>query len=429
MSMNFFIYLLFIKKLCLFCTICQCKNKNVYFAYSYTEKNSNERNYIMKKIFAFFLVLITALLPVYSARADIEAAVSGVNLELSGESACLMEASTGEILYEQNPDEHLEPASVTKIMSLLLICEALDDGSLTLSDMVTGSDKASSMGGSQIWLEPGEQMSVDDMVKAMVVVSANDCTVAMAEHLAGSEEAFVARMNKKAAELGMANTNFVNSTGLPIENHYTTARDIALMTRELLKHEVILNYTGIWMDSLRNGEMGLSNTNKLIRFYPGANGMKTGYTDSAKYCLSATAKREKLQLIAVVMKAPSSDERFSDAKKLLDFGFANFSLYSTDVSYLPNIKITGGVKKSTELCCDTSEILVAKGREGQIVPYVELPEKIKAPVNKGDIVGTITYKIGEETVAKVDITAAESVKRAGFLDIIKEIFYRTVSLS
>jgi len=383
----------------------------------------------MKRISALLTVLCMVCLHVYAARADIAAAVSGVNLELSGESACLMEASTGEILYEQNPDERLEPASVTKIMSLLLICEALNDGTLSLSDMVTGSDKASSMGGSQIWLEAGEQMSVDDMLKAMVVVSANDCTVAMAEHLAGSEEAFVSRMNKKAAELGMVNTNFVNSTGLPIENHYTTARDIALMTRELLKHEVIFNYTGIWMDSLRNGQMGLSNTNKLIRFYPGANGMKTGYTDSAKYCLSATAKRDDMQLVAVVMKAPSSDERFADAKKLLDFGFANFSLYSTDVSYLPDIKITGGVKKSAELCCDTSEILVAKGREGQIVPYVELPDKIKAPVNKGDIVGTITYKIGDETVAKVDITAAESVKKAGFLDIFKEIFYRTVSLS
>lgn len=366
---------------------------------------------------------------VCAARTDIAAAVSGVNLELSGESACLMEASTGEVLYEQNLDERLEPASVTKIMSLLLICEALDDGTLSLSDTVTGSDKASSMGGSQIWLEPGEQMSVDDMIKAMVVVSANDCTVAMAEHLAGSEEAFVSRMNKKASELGMVNTNFVNSTGLPVENHHTTARDIALMTRELLKHEVILNYTGIWMDSVRNGEMGLSNTNKLIRFYPGANGMKTGYTDSAKYCLSATAKRDNMQLIAVVMKSPSSDERFADAKKLLDFGFANFSLYSTDVSYLPDIKITGGVKESATLCCDASEILVAKGREGRIVPYVNLPEKIKAPVTKGDTVGTITYKIDGETVASVDITAAESVKRAGFFDIFREIFYRTVSLS
>ena len=257
------------------------------------------------------------------------------------------------------------------------------------------------------------------------------CLCETDKHIAmcGSVEAFVEKMNSRAKELGMNDTHFMNCNGLDAEGHYSTAHDIALMSRELMRHNDIFKYTGIWMDSLRNGQMGLSNTNKLIRFYPGANGMKTGYTDSAKYCLSATAKRDDMQLVAVVMKAPSSDERFADAKKLLDFGFANFSLYSTDVSYLPDIKITGGVKKSAELCCDTSEILVAKGREGQIVPYVELPEKIKAPVNKGDIVGTITYKIGDETVAKVDITAAESVKRAGFLDIFKEIFYRTVSLS
>jgi D-alanyl-D-alanine carboxypeptidase (penicillin-binding protein 5/6) len=250
----------------------------------------------------------------------------------------------------------------------------------------------------------------------------------MAEHLAGSEEAFVARMNKKAAELGMVNTNFVNSTGLPVENHYTTARDIAIMTRELLKHPIILDYTCIWMDTLRNGEMGLSNTNKLVRFYPGANGMKTGYTDSAKYCLSATAKRDKLQLIAVVMKASSSDERFSDAKKLLDFGFANFSVYSADVSHLPKLSVTGGVKENVDLSCKTSDILVAKGREGQIVPYVELPEKIKAPVNEGDVVGRILYKIGDEVVTEVEIVSAQSVKRAGFTDILRNIFHKTASL-
>ncbi len=388
-----------------------------------------EREYVMKKILVLFLIVITLAFPALAARNDIAAVSSGVELALTGESACLMEASTGEVVYEKNADEKLEPASVTKIMSLLLICEALDNGTLTLTDMVTGSDKASSMGGSQIWLESGEQMSVNDMIKAMVVVSANDCTVAMAEHLAGSEEAFVSRMNKKASELGMVNTNFVNSTGLPVENHYTTARDIAIMTRELLTHPIILDYTCIWMDTLRNGEMGLSNTNKLVRFYPGANGMKTGYTDSAKYCLSATAKRDKLQLIAVVMKAPTSDERFSDAKKLLDFGFANFSVYSTGNVELPDIKVGGGVKQSVKTECSTSDILVAKGRESQIVPFAEIPDKIKAPVNKGDVVGRIVYKIGEEMVAEVEITAAETVKRAGFFDITKSIFYKTVCLS
>ena len=383
----------------------------------------------MKRIFTLLLALIMLTFPVFGARADIAAVSSGVNLELTSESACLMEASTGEIMYEQNPDERLEPASVTKIMTLLLICEALDNGSLSLTDTVTGSEKASSMGGSQIWLEAGEQMTVSDMIKAMAVVSANDCTVAMAEHIAGSEEAFAARMNKRAAELGMVNTNFVNATGLPVENHYTCAKDIAIMTRELLKHPVILDYTCIWMDTLRNGAMGLTNTNKLIRFYPGANGMKTGYTDSARFCLSATAKRDKLQLISVVMKAPTSDERFSDAKKLLDYGFANFSVFSAEPSELPCPLVTGGVKRSVSLKCDTKDILVAKGRVGQIIPVTEIPEKIKAPVNEGDVVGRIYYKIGDETVASVEIKAAETVKKAGFFDIFKEIFHKTASLA
>ena len=340
-----------------------------------------------------------------------------------------MEASTGEVIYEQNADEHLEPASVTKVMSLLLICEALDEGILSLDDPVTGSEHAASMGGSQIWLEVGEQLTVDEMLKAMAVVSANDCTVAMAEHLAGSEEAFVVRMNKRAGELGMTNTNFVNCTGLPVENHYTTARDIAIMTRELLKHEVILNYTNIWMDSLRGGAMGLSNTNKLIRFYPGANGMKTGYTDTAKYCLSATAKRDKLQLIAAVMKAPTSDERFQDAKKLLDFGFANFSVYSTEVTELPELRVKGGVTPYVPLGYSTKEILVAKGREKQIQAVTELPDSLTAPIAAGEVVGKILYQIDGETVAQVDIVTAEAVRRMGFMDVLRGIARGSLLLS
>ena len=386
----------------------------------------------MKKRKILTLILVLAFMfgaiPTFAARTDIAAVSSGVSLDLSSKSACLMEASTGEIIYEQNPDEKLEPASVTKIMSLLLIFEAIDEGVLKMDDLVTGSDKAASMGGSQIWLEVGEQISVNEMIKAMVVVSANDCTVAMAEHIAGSEEAFVDRMNKRAAELGMANTNFVNSTGLPIENHYTTARDIAIMTRELLKHELILNYTNIWMDSLRGGEMGLSNTNKLIRFYPGANGMKTGDTDSAKYCLSATAKRDKLQLIAVTMKAPTSDARFQDAKKLLDFGFANFSLYTSEISELPELRVKGGVKKYVGLECQAQEILVAKGKEKMIETYINLPENLEAPVKCGDVVGKLIFKIGEEVVAEREITAGEDVRKMEFGDILKNLFNHTVCL-
>lgn len=353
-----------------------------------------------------------------AARTDIAAVSSGVELALSSESACLMEYTTGEVLYEKNADERLEPASVTKIMPLLLICEALDEGSLTLTDMVTGSEKAASMGGSQIWLEAGEQMSVSDMLKAMTVVSANDCTVAMAEHLAGSEEAFVERMNQRAAELGMANTHFANATGLPVENHYTTARDIARMTRALLSHPVIFEYTGIWMDSLRGGEMGLVNTNKLVRFYPGANGMKTGYTDSAKYCLSATAKRDKLQLIAAVMKAATSDERFADAKRLLDFGFSNFSVYETTASPLPKLYVRGGLQPEVALSYGSEEILIAKGREKLLELVTELPESIAAPVKAGEVVGKVRYEIAGETVAEVDIVTAQEVQRMGFWDIL-----------
>lgn len=357
-------------------------------------------------------------LPICAARTDIAAVSSGVELALSGESACLMEYATGEVLYEKNADERLEPASVTKIMPLLLICEALDEGALTLTDMVTGSEKAASMGGSQIWLEAGEQMSVSDMLKAMTVVSANDCTVAMAEHLAGTEEAFVERMNRRATELGMENTHFSNATGLPIENHYTTARDIARMTRALLSHPVIFEYTGIWMDSLRGGEMGLVNTNKLVRFYPGANGMKTGYTDSAKYCLSATAKCDRLQLIAAVMKAATSDERFADAKRLLDFGFSNFSVYETAVSPLPELYVRAGLQPSVPLSYGSKEILIAKGREKQLEMVTELPESIEAPVRAGEVVGKVRYEIAGETVAEVDVVTAQEVHRMGFWDVL-----------
>ena len=360
-----------------------------------------------------------------AARTDIAAVSTGVSLSLSASSACLMENTTGEVIYEKNADEPLEPASVTKIMPLLLICEALDEGRITPEELVTGSEHAASMGGSQIWLEVGEQMSVSDMLKAMTVVSANDCTVAMAEHLAGSEDAFVTRMNERAAELGMTGTHFVNATGLPAEGHYTTARDIALMTRELLKHERIFEYTTIWMDSLRGGAMGLTNTNKLVRFYPGANGMKTGYTDSAKYCLSASAKRDKLQLIAAVMKAPTSDERFADAKKLLDFGFANFSVYETGETELPSLPIKGGICANMPLVCGASEILVAKGREKQIETVLELPEYLCAPLTQGETVGRITYQIGGETIAETEIVCAESVRRMNFWDVVQGILAGT----
>lgn len=383
----------------------------------------------MKKIFAVLLAAVFACIPSFAERSDIEAVSAGVDLALSSESAVLVESLTGETVYSKNPDEKLEPASVTKVMTLLLVCEALDGGIISLDDTVTASQNASSMGGSQIWLETGEQMSADDMIKAITVVSANDCAVAMAEHIAGSEEAFVSRMNERAEELGMNNTHFSNCTGLPAPEHYTTASDIAVMTRELLGHEIILNYTNIWMDSLRGGKTELSNTNRLIRFYPGANGMKTGYTDSAKYCLSATAKRNNLQLIAVVMKAPSSSERFEDAKKLLDFGFANFSVYSAPVRRIPKIKVGGGTADSVGAESAGVEILTAKGREKLITEETVLPKKLKAPIEKGSEIGKTVYRLNGEIVAEVPIRASEEVRRAGFIDIVNEIFRRTMTFS
>lgn len=376
----------------------------------------------LKKVLVIVVCIsLFAGFSVSGARNDLAVVSEGVSLALSSQSYLLMEASTGEIMYEHNSREHLEPASVTKVMSLLLVCEALEEEIISLEDMVTGSEKAASMGGSQIWLENGESLSVNDMLKAMVVVSANDCTVAMAEHLAGSEEAFVERMNKRAKELGMNDTNFVNATGLPAENHYTCANDIALMTCELLKHDVIFNYTNIWMDSLRGGEMGLSNTNKLIRFYQGANGMKTGYTDSAKYCLSATAKRDGMQLVAVVMKAPSSDERFADAKKLLDFGFANYSVYNSEMTALPMLRVKGGIKKYTPVSYGARQILVAKGREKKVETYVIMPDSVKAPVKSGDVVGKVEYRIGEEVVGETDVVASEDIKCMGVMDVLRSI--------
>ena len=363
-----------------------------------------------------------------AARADIAAVSNGVAMDLKSASACLMEASTGEVLYEYNADEKLEPASVTKIMTLLLVMEALDNGVIKLDDMVTGSMNASKMGGSQIWLEYGEQFSVDDMLKAVVVVSANDCTMALAEHLAGSEEAFVARMNERAAELGMINTQFKNCSGLPEEGHYTTARDIAIMSRELIKHDQIFNYTMIWMDSLRDGQMGLSNTNKLIRFYPGANGLKTGFTSSAGYCLSGTAKRDKLQLIASVMKAPSSDERFEDTKKLLDYGFANFEVYEVENGSLDPLPVTGGTLDTVEVGYDGQDILLPKGRQKLVEQNVILDESIKAPVAAGQKVGVVKYTIEGEEIGSVDIVTLTEVPRVGYGDILMRILKKLTLL-
>ena len=354
--------------------------------------------------------------------------VNAADLELNSKSACLMEASTGRILYEINADERLEPASVTKIMSLLLVFEAMDEGKFNLETSVSGSEHACSMGGSQIWLEPGETMSVNEMLKAVVVASANDCTVALGELVAGSEENFVSMMNERAEKLGMKNTHFVNCTGLPAENHYTTARDIAIMTRELHKHKKVYDYTKIWMDTLRGGEFGINNTNKLIRFYNGATGMKTGYTSSALYCMSATAERQGMGLIAAVMKAESSDKRFADAKKLLEYGFANYSIYKPEPMELGVVKVLGGKKNSVSVVTDLQEILIDKGRQNNVEVRIQLDESIKAPFEKNTKVGTVEYSVEGKVIASFPALTEDGVEKITYLDIFTRLLKSSITV-
>ena len=343
--------------------------------------------------------------------------VNQPDLGINAESVILMEAATGMILYENNADEPFAPASVTKVMSMLLIMEAIADGRVAVDDMISTSEYAASMGGSQIYLEPGEQMSLDDMLKAIVVSSANDATVAVAEHLSGSVEAFAAKMNERAAALGMKNSTFKNVTGLDADGHVMSARDIAIVSRELLKHEAIFDYTRIWMDTLRNGEFGISNTNRLIRFYNGANGLKTGSTSIAKYCLAASAIRNDMQLIAVIMAAPSSDERFTGAKRLLDYGFATYSVYQTPQEELAPIRVTGGVANELVPEHITQSFLINRGKERLIEKQVNIVGTIAAPITQGQKIGSVDYLIDGEVIKSTDIVASVSIERISFWGI------------
>ena len=341
----------------------------------------------------------------------------GTQLEIKAKSAILMEVNTGKILYEHNVDEQLPPASITKIMSLLLIMEAIDAKKMTLEDVITASEHACSMGGSQIWLEPGEAMTVDDLLKATVIASANDATVALGEHIAGSEEGFVAMMNACANELGMSSTNFVNATGLDAEGHVSTAHDIAIMSAALIKHDLIKNYSTVWMDSLREGKSELVNTNKLVRFYEGTTGLKTGTTSNAGYCLSATAERNGLELVAVVMAGDTSGERFNSAKKLLDYGFSNYEYVSIKPKLdKTNINISNGVQKSLKITTtDSFGSLLKKGTSSAVTQQINLKENITAPIKKNDVVGTIDFFLDEQQIGQVDIIADESVNKMSFL--------------
>ena len=339
----------------------------------------------------------------------------------------LMEASTGRILYAKDENNEVPLASVTKIMSTLLVMEAIQEGKIKLTDMVTVSQRAASMGGSQVFLEFGEQMSVDDMLKSLIVVSANDATVALAEHVYGSEETFIAQMNKRAKELGMMHTNFVNTNGLDIDGHYSSAYDVALMTRELLKYPLVTKYSTIWMDTIRNGEFGLANTNKLIRFYQGANGMKTGFTSTAKYCLSGTALRDGLQLIAVVLGAESSDDRFAVTKKLLDFGFANYTAMKPEKIALDPIVTNGGVELTTALDYTPPSLLLEKG-QAKVETKIELPDSINAPVAKGETVGVVRYYVGGTEVGNAPIYCAEQNDKINFWIIFGRIWENLIGI-
>ena len=341
-------------------------------------------------------------------------------LTLSADAACLMEQSTGEIIYEKNALEHLPPASVTKVMTMLLICEAIDAGRLSLEDMITTSARAASMGGSQVFLKEGEQLSVEDMLKCIAVVSANDCCVAMAEHLSGTEEAFVQDMNDRAEALGMDNTHFTCCSGLlESEDHYSCARDIAVMSRELLCHEVIRNYTGIWMDSIRNGSFGLSNTNRLIYYYQGATGLKTGFTSRAMYCLSASAMRDDVEYIAVVLHAPSSAQRFDDAKTMLSYAFANYTLlHPSQLSAIPPVTVEMGQWDTLQpVLQQQGSFLIRKTHTGTLSYEMELPESVKAPIAQGQALGTLHVRSGDDRIADIPLLSPVEIGHLTSSDI------------
>ncbi len=347
--------------------------------------------------------------------------------EVAAPSAVLIERETGTVLYAKDETERRPPASVTKVMTLLLIAEAVDSGELALDDMVTASERAASMGGSQIWLEVGEQLSVSDMIKCVAVVSANDCAVALAEHLCGSEAAFVERMNQRAEELGLENTQFTNCTGLFDDTaHYTCALDIAVMSRELLGHEWIKDYTTIWMDSVRDGASELTNTNKLVRYYEGCTGLKTGYTSTAMYCLSASAERDGTEYIAVIMHAESIESRNKDASALLDYGFANFRLCPlTSGEELPDVAVELGTEASVTPVYDGGGAVLLRTKDAQGLTWsLDLPESVAAPVRAGERLGTLTLSNSSGPVAEVPILAGGTSERLS----APGIFIRLVSL-
>ena len=351
-------------------------------------------------------------------------AVRAAGVEVPAPSAILMDAATGTVLWEKNAHERLAPASVTKIMTLLLVMEALDSGRIGWDDTVTASSAAAAKGGSQVYLEAGEQMSMSDMIKCVVVSSANDCATALAEHIAGSEAGFVELMNQRAEELGLSDTHFVNCTGLDDEpnaaEHLTSAYDLAVISRELLRHDGIRQYTTIWMDTIRDGQFGLSNTNKLVRFYSGTTGLKTGYTSAAGHCLAASAQRDGIEFIAVVLHCASSTDRFESAKALLDYGFANWRLYTPDAAGLDAVPVTlGAVDAITPVLADSTPILLEKGVSP--TQRIVLDEAVTAPVEAGQQLGTLYVTAGEQTLAELPLVAPEDVPRLSWWQLVRRM--------
>ena len=382
---------------------------------------------MFKRRFVSILLCVSVI-----ASLALPMSVNAVSAEsITAPSAVLMEASTGKVLFEKNSHEQRPCASITKVMTMLLVCEAIDSGKLSLDDMVTSSAHAAGMGGSDIWLEEGEMMSVHDMIKATVVASANDAAVALAEHLCGSEEAFVSKMNEKAKALGMNDTVFKNCNGLDEEGHLTSAYDVAVMSKELMKHEMIFEYTSIWLDNLRDGKTQIVNTNKLLKTYNGITGLKTGTTDDAGCCMSASATRDNLSLVAVVLGCGTGKERFADAAALLDYGFANYSVkeLSLPKDFTNIIKVENGMAENVGISCEVKgNVVLDKNSQTEIKENLKLPEKVTAPITKGQKIGTLTYSTQDETIYTFDIVADSEVEEISFEAVLLVLLNSIISL-
>ena len=392
----------------------------------------------MKKIISLLLVIfiLTSIGTISFAETETKKQAeytsidnsNNFELEYDVAGAYLCEASTGKVLYAENEFKAAAIASVTKVMTLLLVCEALDEGRFSLSDEVRVSAHAASMGGSQVFLEEGERITVEDLIKSAVIASGNDASVALAELCAGSEGAFVKKMNQRAVELGLKNSSFENTTGLDdtTTNHFSCAADIATISKELIKHTIILKYSSMWQDSIRNGEFTLTNTNRLVRYYDGCNGLKTGSTDKAGFCLSATAKRGNMQLVAVILGARTRDERNAAARALLDYGFANFALFEKGEEFVENTHVTKGTSDITPLYSSPFTAVIDKSKQGKVDAEYIIPEKITAPLNTGDEIGKVIYKIDGEQIGTSPIYVKENIEKIGYGDIFIRILKRIV---